>query len=182
MQEIKKPLISQLDPELQPLGLKGKLIRTESWNELRALSHALSHVGFGLDDIRIPQGLLARPLTGPELRVWNGNDTLPNLMVRCFVNRMLMWPLKCSQPKLFFPYHLIDYCLHCSGMGDLQPRDHGSSLGGAKAHSTGQDGSCHICIRSRCCKPWRFTFFGLQQAQCDDWAAMGPLPSMLERH
>ena len=52
VQEIKKPLISQLDPELQPLGLKGKLIRTESWNELRALSHALSHVGFGLDDIR----------------------------------------------------------------------------------------------------------------------------------
>ena len=55
VQEIKKPLISQLDPELQPLGLKGKLIRTESWNELRALSHALSHVGFGLDDIRVPQ-------------------------------------------------------------------------------------------------------------------------------
>lgn len=74
IQDLRRPLISQLDPDLQTLGAEGKLKRIEAFNEARALSHALSIIGLSLNDLRVPELLLARPLRQYELRIKHGND------------------------------------------------------------------------------------------------------------
>lgn len=73
VQDLKRPTVGQLHPDLQPLGLEGKLTRIEGWAEGRALSHALSLVNFSFEELKVPQGLIARPLLHNELRVANGD-------------------------------------------------------------------------------------------------------------
>ena len=74
IQALKRPTLGQLDPELHPIALDGKLQRLEGWAEGRALSHSLSLLGFGFESLRVPPGLLARPVEGGELRVKAGNN------------------------------------------------------------------------------------------------------------
>lgn len=72
---MKRPLVSQLDPDYQALGQEGKLARIDSFNGARALSHALSSIGLSLEQLRVAQDLLARPLKQNELRIKHGNET-----------------------------------------------------------------------------------------------------------
>ena len=74
IQDLKRPTLGQLDPDLQPLGAEGKLQRIEGWAEARALSHALSGLNFSFEDLKVPKGLLARPLQRNELRVANEHN------------------------------------------------------------------------------------------------------------
>ena len=71
VQDLKRPTVGQLHPDLQPIGLAGKLTRIEGWAEARAFSHALSLVNFSFEELKVPQGLIARPLMRNELRVAN---------------------------------------------------------------------------------------------------------------
>ena len=74
IQDLKRPTLGQLDPDLQPLGAQGKLQRVEGWAEARALSHALSGLQLSFEDLKVPTGLLARPLQRNELRVANQHN------------------------------------------------------------------------------------------------------------
>ena len=48
--------------------------RVEGWAEARALSHALSGLQLSFEDLKVPTGLLARPLQRNELRVANQHN------------------------------------------------------------------------------------------------------------
>ena len=86
VQDLKRPTVGQLDPELQALGLEGKLTRVEGWAEARALSHALSGLGLAFNDLKVPDHVIARPLTAEEVRhTHNGISFIYNEVSRTLI-------------------------------------------------------------------------------------------------
>ena len=106
---MKRPLVSQLDPDYQALGQEGKLARIDSFNGARALSHALSSIGLSLEQLRVAQDLLARPLKQNELRIKHGNETCHESNARklCLIFFCFWFSLviMLGFPMIFFVWH-----------------------------------------------------------------------------
>lgn len=127
VQDLKRPLVSQLDPDFQALGQEGRLARVDSFNEARALSHALSSIGLSLDKIRKPEDLLARPLRQNELRIKHGQETSTHQLQASFffltirqLHGLVEQPP--SSPIVSTPAATFTHC-HISCQRNIQEKD-----------------------------------------------------------
>lgn len=97
IQNMSPVLTSEVDEEIRKLSAVNALTRIDGYNEIRALSHALSAYAMPLEKFVLPKDILWRPLTSSQERVW-------------IQGKPHVWDKECGWKRPQFPetYHVKD--------------------------------------------------------------------------
>ena len=75
-QQLTQVMVSDLETSLLPLARSRKLTRLDGYKDLKGLSASLGGIGLRLEDFKVPEGLLWRPMQAGQFRLRGANGNI----------------------------------------------------------------------------------------------------------